>query len=439
MPPNSDHTHFESLYPEETREKEVSELISYIKKGSSAQVLALPGVGKSNFLRLLSYSNSVRLKHLGPDYKWFHFVYMDLSEVQERSLLDILKFIMISLSYSLSERKMEKETEAVNVFLKEALSFQDELILSQALKKTIDYLCIEKELTVVFLFDRFDTYVPHVISQFFLDLKILRNRAKYRFSCVFALNRPLEDILEPSLLSEFYEFIAGNTIFLSLSDSFANEFRISYLEKVSGKTVSEKEKKDILEITGGHGKLLRTSFENILSEEAFPKDLSSFLLSKSAIKSSLFEIWDALLPQEQLDLFKKSSSEQYLENIGLIKNGKIQIPLFENKLSDFPKPSAEKIMYDPDTNEISQGKDKLTNKLSSSEFKLLRFLILNKGRVCEKDEIISSVWTDLQTREGVTDQALDQIIYRVRKKIEEDPNNPTHISTIKGRGYQFTE
>ena len=108
MSPTSDHTHFESLYPEETREKEVSELISYIKKGASAQVLALPGVGKSNFLRLLSYSNSVRLKHLGPDYKWFHFVYMDLSEVQERSLLDILKFIMISLSYSLSERKMEK-------------------------------------------------------------------------------------------------------------------------------------------------------------------------------------------------------------------------------------------------------------------------------------------------------------------------------------------
>ena len=214
MSPTSAHTHFESLYPEETREKEVSELISYIKKGASAQVLALPGVGKSNFLRLLSYSNSVRLKHLGPDYKWFHFVYMDLSEVQERSLLDILKFIMISLSYSLSERKMEKETETVNAFLKEALSFQDELILSQALKKTIDYLCIEKELTVVFLFDRFDTYVPHVISQFFLDLKILRNRAKYRFSCVFALNRPLEDILEPSLLSEFYEFIAGNTIFL---------------------------------------------------------------------------------------------------------------------------------------------------------------------------------------------------------------------------------
>jgi len=439
MNPASDHTHFESLYPEETREKEVSELISYVKKGSSVQVLALPGVGKSNFLRLLAYNNSVRLKHLGENYKWFHFVYMDLSEVQERSLLDILKFIIISISYSLSERKMDKEAETVNTFLKEALSFQDELILSQALKKTIDFLCVEKELTVIFLFDRFDTYVPHVISQFFLDLKILRNRAKYRFSCVFALNRPLEDILEPAVISEYYEFIAGNTVFLALSDSYANDFRISYLEKVSGKKVSEEKKHEILDITGGHGKLLRASFENILSEEVFPKDLSSFLLSKSAIKSSLFEIWDALLPQEQQDLFKENSSEEYLEKVGLTKNGKIQIPLLEKRLPDFPKPSGEKIIYDPQTNEISQGKDKLTNKLSSSEFKLLRFLIQNKGRVCEKDEIISSVWADSQTREGVTDQALDQIIYRVRKKIEEDPNNPTHITTVKGRGYLFTE
>ncbi|MGE5041625.1 MAG: winged helix-turn-helix domain-containing protein [Candidatus Levyibacteriota bacterium] len=432
-------THFESLYPPQTRKREVTELISYIKKGSSAQAVALPGVGKSNFLRLLAYNNALRLKHLGENYKWFHFVYMDLSEVQERSLLDVLKFIMICLSYSLSERKLDEEQEQVNAFLKEALEFQDELILSQALKKAIDYLSIEKELTVIFLFDRFDTYLPHINPQFFLTLKILRNRAKYRFSCVFSVTRPLEDSLESSIYAEFYEFMAGNNIYLSLSDSYANDFRLSYLEKASGEKLPDAKKKEILKITGGHGKLLRIVSEIILSEKEPPKDETESLLSKAAVKTGLFEIWDALLPAEQKILFEKKTAEGYLADTGLLRDGKIMIPLFEANLRNFPQPSAEKISYNPETNEIWQGKENLTDKLSSSEFKLLRYLIQNKEKVCEKEEIISAVWTDSQTQEGVTDQALDQIIYRVRKKIEEDPNNPVHITTVKGRGYKFSE
>lgn len=432
-------THFESLYPPETREREVAELLPCIKKGGSAQAVALPGVGKSNFLRLLAYNNPVRIKHLGDNYKWFHFVYMDLSEVQQRNLVDVLKFIMICLSYSLSERKLDEEQEKVNSFLKEALEFQDELILSQALKKAIDYLCVEKELTVIFLFDRFDTYFPHISSQFFLTLKILRNRAKYRFSCVFSVTRPLEDSLEPGIYSEFYEFMAGNTIYLSLSDSSANMFRLSYLEKAAGESLSGDKKKEILELTGGHGKLLRIVSEIILSEKEAPKDEISSLLLKPAVKAALFEIWDAFLPQEQKSLFDKKSVEGYIAETGLVKDGKIIIPLFEKNLSHFPQPSAEKISFNPETNEVWQGKENLTDKLSPSEFKLLRYLIQNKEKVCEKEEIINAVWTDLQTQEGVTDQALDQIIYRVRKKIEEDPNSPIHVTTVKGRGYRFVE
>ncbi|WP_460924127.1 hypothetical protein, partial [Staphylococcus aureus] len=119
--------------------------------------------------------------HLGEDQKWFHFVYMDFSEVRKRSLFDTIKFILISTAYSLSERGLATEHETVQKFIKEAITYQDELILFQALKKTIDYLAIEKELTIVFLFDRFEEYIHEVNEQFFLDLKILRNRAKYRF------------------------------------------------------------------------------------------------------------------------------------------------------------------------------------------------------------------------------------------------------------------
>ncbi len=80
----------------------------------------------------------------------------------------------------------------------------------------------------------------------------------------------------------------------------------------------------------------------------------------------------------------------------------------------------------------------ISDLLSKQEFRLLRFFVENPGRIIGREEIINAVWEDLQSKEGVTDQALDQLIFRLRKKIEENPNNPVHIQTIKGRGLKFS-
>ena len=435
--------HFESLYPDETRSREIEEILSFIKNGNSAQIVGLPGVGRSNLLRFLAYNNKARVKHLGENYKWFHFVYMDLSEIRGRSLFELTKFILISLSYSLSERKMPEEQEKVNTFLKEVVSFQDDLILFQALKKAIDYLSLEKELTVVLLFDRFDSYFPNLAPEFFTNLNVIRNRVKYRFSCVLSLDRPVEDLLEPELYHDFGDFLIGNSVYLSINDTAADLFRFSYIERVSGKTATDKMKQEILRLTGGHGKLSRISFETILSEEPIPTDILSSLLSKQSVTNVLLEIWNALTPLEQKTLtkgdFKDISNDSYLIRCGLVLDKKIQIPLFADFLPSLPQPATEKLTYISETNEIKQGDDSLTDKLSPSEFKLLRYLIQNKDKVCEKEEIINAVWSDAKTQEGVTDQALDQIVYRLRRKVESDPNVPTHIQTIKGRGYRFSE
>lgn len=436
-------THFESLYPEETHETEIKQILEYIKKGKSVQIVGLPGVGRSNLLRYLSYNNKARVTHLGENYKWYHFVYLDLSEIKGRNLAELTKFILITLSYSLSERKMEKEQAEIQKFLKEVISFSDELILFQALKKAVDYLSLEKELTVILLFDRFDAFLPNLTADFFTNLNVLRSRVKYRFSCVLSLERPIEDLLEPELYKEFYEYLVGNNVYMPLGDKTSDLFRFSYIEKVSGKEMDNKIKEKILSLSGGHGKLSRISFEALLAEDSLPTEISEFLLDKQTVKNCLLEIWDALTPVEQKQLLSGSftdiTSNSYLELSGLVKDSAIQILLLNTFMETLPKTAQEKITFDASTNEIAQGSESLTDKLSPSEFKLLRYLIQNKDRVCEKEEIIASVWSDAKTQEGVTDQALDQIIYRLRRKIEEDPNNPAHIQTIKGRGYKFSE
>jgi hypothetical protein len=141
MEPN----HFEQLYPPKTRFEEIKKIIEILRTGRSCQVIGVPGVGKSNVLRLLPYNREVRELHLGKDEPRFHFIYMDFSEVRGRNLFDILKFILISLSYSLGERRLADEQKTVNEHLREALKFPDELIFFQGLKKSIDYLVKERD------------------------------------------------------------------------------------------------------------------------------------------------------------------------------------------------------------------------------------------------------------------------------------------------------
>jgi DNA-binding winged helix-turn-helix (wHTH) protein len=437
--------YFDSLYPDTTRRKEIQLLIPFLEKGLSSQLIGLPGTGKSNILRLLSYNREVRFKNFGEYEKFLHFTYIDCSEIKGRPLLDITKFILLSLSFSLGERRLIEESKKVNEFLEEGLKLHDELILFQSLKKSLDYLSIEKKLTVNLLFDRFESILPNIDSQFFTNLKILRNNAKYRFGSIFSLTRPLEELVEPTLLADFHDLIIGNEIYISLFDPIGIDFRISYIEKAVRETLKKGLKEQVLSLTGGHSKLTKLSIEAVIAEKENPENLEEFLLKKSALQGALFEIWNALLPGEQLAIKNNISYEEalekhpYLVNSGLITLVGISIPLFKKYIQSVSVDSSEKITLDEDKNEILFGVTKISDKLSPSEFKLLKFLIQNKEKLLTKDEIISAIWSEQKSQEGVTDQALDQIFYRLRKKVELDSTNPHYIHTIKGKGYRLTD
>ena len=437
-------THFEALYPADSRFETIASLLTFVKEGNSCQLIGLPGVGRANIFGLLTFNRHVREKHLGENQKWFHFVSVDFSEVRNKPLLEATKLLFLELVESLQERNMNEEYEKVREFFKDALSFQDELVLFQGLKKAIDFLAIEKELSIVFLVERFEEYLPSLTQEFFSNLRILRNRAKYRFSVVFSLGRPLEDILESTLLADFYEFVVGHTVFVPLQDTVLADFRLSYLEKISSKTVSEEAKKEVLELTGGHGKLSRLCFEALLATEDAPT--ASFFLSRKSVLGALYEIWRYLTPREQQKIedfvFKNEALQDvFLEQVNLIANNTLTIPLLKDFLIEHKQSALkeEKISIDTATNTIKRGEFVLSDTLTKSEFRLLTILLTHEGEVIERNAIIDAVWQDGASTAGVTEQAIDQLVFRLRKKIEEDPNNPTHILTIKGRGIKFVQ
>jgi DNA-binding winged helix-turn-helix (wHTH) protein len=434
--------HFESLYPDTTRFAEIEKILTFIKEGSSCQVVSVPGAGRSNLLGFLAYNRNLRIKHLGTEQAKFHFVYLNFSEIKKRPLIEAVKFIFLGLVDSLRDRQMTKDYETANQIFKDSLELKDEMVLFQGLKKTVDYLALEENLTIVFLFDRFEDYISVVDSEFFANLRVLRNRAKYQFSVVFSLNRPLEDTLEATLMSDFYEFIAGKIVYLPIYDQPGVDFRISYLEKITGQKINSKLLSEVLELTGGHSNLMRLCVESLLStEQKFANKLvlRKFLLEQKPVRSALFGIWNSLTPSEQNFLEGNGKSEEkYLENVGLIKHGFLTISLLYDYLKEKSATQKQSGFTLNQAGEILRGDVVLSDKLTSLEYKLLKFLLDDQGKIISKEDIINAVWQEGKTTLGVTDQALDQLIFRLRKKIEENPNAPTHIQTVKGRGFKFS-
>ena len=74
-------------------------------------------------------------------------------------------------------------------------------------------------------------------------------------------------------------------------------------------------------------------------------------------------------------------------------------------------------------------------QLSSKEFALLTHLYENRGKVCSKDEIGRVVWSEYQ--EGIYDYQIENLVRRLRTKIEEEPNAPQLLITMRGLGYKL--
>jgi len=72
--------------------------------------------------------------------------------------------------------------------------------------------------------------------------------------------------------------------------------------------------------------------------------------------------------------------------------------------------------------------------LTSLEFKLLRFFTANAERVLTREALLNDVWG---YNSYPTTRTVDNLILKLRQKLELDPANPRHLLTVHGAGYKF--
>lgn len=82
---------------------------------------------------------------------------------------------------------------------------------------------------------------------------------------------------------------------------------------------------------------------------------------------------------------------------------------------------------------VTKGEKELF--LSALEYRLLLLLLQNKGQILTRNQLLEEIWD--ASGEYVNDNTLSVYMKRLREKIEENPQSPRLLHTIRGIGYRM--
>jgi len=95
-----------------------------------------------------------------------------------------------------------------------------------------------------------------------------------------------------------------------------------------------------------------------------------------------------------------------------------------------------KLFIDQKARRIWIGEKELIPALSVSQYELLVYLFEHQGSVVTREEVVDVVWKD-EKAIGVTEQALDALVRRLRDRLKKIDPTHDYIITVRGVGYKL--
>ena len=97
---------------------------------------------------------------------------------------------------------------------------------------------------------------------------------------------------------------------------------------------------------------------------------------------------------------------------------------------------ARNIRLDPLSRRVWIGAQEVSPPLSPAQYRLLELLYEPPGQVRDRDEIIDTVWSR-EEREGVSEQAIDALVRRLRERLAEIDPDGLYVITVRGHGFRL--
>ena len=134
------------------------------------------------------------------------------------------------------------------------------------------------------------------------------------------------------------------------------------------------------------------------------------------------------------DIIQIALAQQFLY---LGNDATATIPLDGGEVEPYSMQSTiGRLRLDKRSRRVWIGDDELLPPLSVSQFHLLEMLYDRQGRVVERQELITSVWGDKEAA-GVSEQALDALIRRLRDRLAAVDPTHSYIVTLRGHGVRL--
>ena len=395
------------------RRKAIKYALERIDDQDSYILIGMPGIGKSLFLRTL-HRNLSQTPHVCS-------YYIDLNELQQISDQTITQFIADQLDDSTAKPSLIK--------------------VARKLKS-------QKEKHVVII-DRFEKATYRVSHDFFDTLRVVIEKSNSQVIFILSLFRDILDLFDIREIDQFYSLINPFTYYLQ---PFEKKEGIEYLRYISEKRDLKFKKKElgtIFEVTGGHkrmGNAYISHIDAVSRNQSFNKQLeranASFGVEYQCrrILEHINRQYEDTLIRIAMDLplYKQDEHNiEYLKEVGLVNNdGAIFSVRLDQYLSAITKAKRPGLYLDENTGEMFKLGERIDMDLSPYEYRFLEFLYENAEQVVDREEVVEAVW-GVPKEQGVSDEAVDQLVSRLRDKIEDNKGKPRYLVTVRGRGFQL--
>jgi DNA-binding response OmpR family regulator len=103
---------------------------------------------------------------------------------------------------------------------------------------------------------------------------------------------------------------------------------------------------------------------------------------------------------------------------------------------DSPVPAEEELRLDVATHRLFVRGREVMPPLSREQYELLAHLYEKAGKLCSREEIIRRVWPEVQVA-GVSEEAVDSLVHRVRERLRAAGASKELIVTVRGQGFRL--
>jgi hypothetical protein len=103
---------------------------------------------------------------------------------------------------------------------------------------------------------------------------------------------------------------------------------------------------------------------------------------------------------------------------------------------ELPGSTAGRLRIDRETRRVFVNHQELDPPLSLPQYRLLELLYMHNGRICTRDNVVETVWPDV-VGEGVSEQAIDALVRRLRDRLAEVDPEVQYIVTVRGHGFRL--